>query len=272
MVTGLGRKERMMVTDIALHSFGQTHVGSVRKINEDSLLELPEQKVWVVADGMGGHAAGDVASKMLVDTIQSFVLEQAYRGVTVDLLKQAIVTANAKIMAYSDSQLAGKTAGSTLVLLWIDGSSAHWLWAGDSRGYRFYHHDLKQVTRDHSHVNELIDQGLLAAEEADKHPMGNVITRAVGVVQDIEIDHVVHPIIEGELLLLCSDGLTGELSDDNIAQQLQQKNLVSAGSSLMHAALRKGAKDNVTLALVSVEKKCSIVRVLDDDLTVPLFS
>jgi len=146
------------------------------------------------------------------------------------------------------------------------------LWAGDSRGYCFYHQDLKQITRDHSHVNELIDQGVLSAEDAEKHPMGNVITRAIGVVEDIEIDHVTHPIIEGEMLLLCSDGLTGELSDASIAQQLQQHSVINAGSSLMHAALGKGAKDNVTLILVSVARQNQLNSAENDDLTVPLFS
>lgn len=261
-----------MITEIVLQSFGQSHVGAVRKINEDSLLEYPEQKLWVVADGMGGHAAGDVASKMLVDTINGYVNEHAYSGISVPVLKQAIQTANEKIMAYSHSQLAGKTAGSTVVLLWIDGNTAHWLWAGDSRGYRFYHQDLKQVTRDHSHVNELIDQGALAPEDAETHPMGNVITRAIGVVEDVAVDHIYHPIVEGEMLLLCSDGLTGELSDACIAEQLQQHKVINAGSSLMHAALGKGAKDNVTLILVSVTRQSQECSVKDDDLTVPLFS
>jgi len=261
-----------MLTEIVLQSFGQTHVGAVRKINEDSLLEYPEQNIWVVADGMGGHEAGDVASQILVETINTYINENAYRGITVDVLKQAILTANEKIIAYSHSQLAGKTAGSTVVLLWIDRNTAHWLWAGDSRGYCFYHQDLKQITRDHSHVNELIDQGVLSAEDAEKHPMGNVITRAIGVVEDIEIDHVTHPIIEGEMLLLCSDGLTGELSDASIAQQLQQHSVINAGSSLMHAALGKGAKDNVTLILVSVARQNQLNSAANDDLTVPLFS
>lgn len=261
-----------MLTDIALKSFGQSHVGAVRKINEDSLLEYPEQNIWVVADGMGGHAAGDVASQMLIDTINMYINEHAYHGITLNVLKQAILSANAKIMAYSHSQLAGKTAGSTIVLLWIEGHTAHWLWAGDSRGYRFYHHDLKQVTRDHSHVNELIDQGVLSVDEAEQHPMGNVITRAIGVVEDIDVEHISHPIVEGEMLLLCSDGLTGELSDARIAEQLQQHNVINAGSSLMHAALGKGAKDNVTLILVSVSKPSPVASLKDDDLTVPLFS
>lgn len=262
-----------MLTDIALHAFGQTHVGAVRKINEDSLLEYPEQNIWIVADGMGGHSAGDVASKMLVDTIKNVVNENAYRGINVNVLKQAIKTANEKIIAYSHSQLAGKTAGTTIVLLWVDGHTAHWLWTGDSRGYCFYHQDLKQVTRDHSHVNELIDQGVLSAEEAEQHPMGNVITRAIGVVEDVEVDHVCHPIVEGEMLLLCSDGLTGELSDASIAAQLQlQPNVINAGSSLMHAALGEGAKDNVTLILVSVSKRSQATHFENDDLTVPLFS
>lgn len=261
-----------MLTEISLQSFGQTHVGAVRKINEDSLLEYPEQNIWVVADGMGGHEAGDVASQMLISTITNYIREHAYNGVNVDILRQAILTANEKIIDYSHSQLAGKTAGSTIVLLWVDGDIAHWLWAGDSRGYRFYHQDLKQVTRDHSHVNELIDQGILSADEAEKHPMGNVITRAIGVVESIEIDHISHPIVEGEMLLLCSDGLTGELSDAGIAELLQQQSVINAGSSLMHAALGKGAKDNVTLILVSVSRSNLLNTASDGDLTVPLFS
>ncbi|MFT5808695.1 MAG: serine/threonine protein phosphatase PrpC [Moritella dasanensis] len=263
-----------MLTEIALKSFGQSHVGAVRKINEDSLLEYPEQHIWVVADGMGGHAAGDVASQMLVDTITLYINEHAYHGISINVLKQAIQTANEKIMAYSHSQLAGKTAGTTVVLLWIDGYTAHWLWAGDSRGYRFYHQDLKQVTRDHSHVNELIDQGVLSPEEAEKHPMGNVITRVIGVVDDIDVDHISHPVVEGEMLLLCSDGLTGELTDACIAEQLQlqQHNVINAGSSLMHAALGKAAKDNVSLILVSVSRPSQADSFKGDDLTVPLFS
>ncbi len=260
-----------MLTEFDLHSFGQTHVGSVRKINEDALLELPEHQLWLVADGMGGHAAGDVASKIIVDTVKECIRRQAGRGLNVALLKQAVLIANEKIMEYSKTHLGGHTAGSTLVLLWIEGATAHWLWAGDSRGYRYLQGRFVQVTRDHSHVNELIDEGVLSAEESESHPMGNVITRAIGVVDEIEIDHVSHPIGEGELLLLCTDGLTGELSNREIAQHLNQSNIIDMGLSLLHDALINGAKDNVTLILVSVSNRNDLAVADDDDLTVPLF-
>lgn len=160
----------------------------MRPYNEDSLLDLSAKRVWVVADGMGGHEAGDIASQMLVDTIEKYANE--HQDFAIDDLRRAVLQANQSIYEYAKSNLDGKTMGTTLVLLYIQDGFYHCLWVGDSRIYLMRDNQLVQKTRDHSQVMDLVDQGLLHFDDAESHPLANVITRAIGVEPDVVIDQV----------------------------------------------------------------------------------
>ncbi len=257
----------------SLFTFSKTHAGKVRPYNEDALLDMTARRVWVVADGMGGHSAGDVASQMLVDRIERFVLDTPDFGI--DELRQMIEVANREIFQYAQVHLDGKTMGSTVVLLFLQDGYFHCLWVGDSRIYLLRDNHLVQKTRDHSQVMELVEQGLLAEEDAEKHPLANVITRAVGVEETVRIDQQSGQLLHGDQFLLCSDGLTKELSNSEIHQIMCADSVNQSGLALLHAALVRGANDNVTCALIKVAKEKQLVQEgvsHSSDATVPVYA
>ena len=255
-----------------LSSHAQTHRGTVRQLNEDAFLELPQQGVWVVADGMGGHAAGDVASQLVIDTIQQAVEYNSVDQISTELLIQALQQSNAKLQQMSESQFAGNIVGSTVVVLWIKDDHYTLLWAGDSRGYLLRNHKLQQITKDHSQVNDMVDEGILKAEEAESHPLANVITRAVGVDITLNVDVKSAQISVDDVFLLCSDGLNKEVSDIEIEKALQPGNIIDAGMALMHASLVRNARDNVTCILVKNNSLESNKTINNNDATIPVFT
>lgn len=257
------------VNDLALVTFQQSHKGAVRTLNEDALMALPQQQVWAVADGMGGYEAGEIASQMVVDELQQVGESADGRSSYVAQLRTAIEQANRRVLQFSQRQLNGETAGSTLVLMYIAERQCHCLWVGDSRLYRYRHGELTQLSSDHSQVNEMVKQGLISATEAESHPLANVVTRAVGVVEPVEVDYVSDTVIAGDRYLLCSDGLTKELPDPLLARCLQGSHVNEAGQALMHAALVSGARDNVTCIVVEVAGATPTPK---EESTIPLFS
>jgi len=255
-----------------LSSHAQTHRGTVRKINEDAFLELPQQGVWVVADGMGGHAAGDVASQLVIDTIQQAVEHHSTKQLNVDMLVKALQQSNSKLQQMSENQFSGNVVGSTVVVLWIKDGHYTLLWAGDSRGYLLRNNKLQQITKDHSQVNDMVDEGVLKAEEAESHPLANVITRAVGVDVELDVDVKTEKLLIGDVLLLCSDGLNKEVSDIEIEKALQPGNIIDAGMALMHASLVRNARDNVTCIIVKNNSLESSEINNNNDATIPVFT
>lgn len=251
-------------------TFAKTHPGKVRPYNEDALLDMSESGLWVVADGMGGHSAGDIASQMLVDKIARHIKD--VKQTSIDDIRTVVQSANLEIYRYAQTYLDGKTMGTTLVLLFVQDSYYHCLWVGDSRIYKLRNGRFVQKTRDHSQVMDLVDQGLLAFEDAEAHPLSNVITRAVGVDESVTIDQVSGQLEDGDQFLLCSDGLTKELTNGELHRTLSADSVNQAGLALMHSALVRGASDNVTCALIKVcqrnaEPKCNP----RDDATIPVF-
>ena len=250
-----------------LSCFAHSHRGVVRDHNEDAYLALPFTGLWAVADGMGGHAAGDVASRLVVDHLQQSFAHLSATQLDERQLRQAVAEANQALLAYSQKRLDGRLAGTTLVVLWCCGSRALWLWAGDSRGYRFRRGQLEQQTRDHSRVAELVAAGLLAAADAEQHPDAHVITRALGVHSELELEGRWVDLLPGDQFLLCSDGLSRELTDAEIGHALTQGQVVNGGQALLHGALVRGARDNVTCIVVRAEAG----RMVSDDApTIPL--
>ncbi len=261
-----------MVVDLpsAWHvsSSTKTHVGKVRTCNEDSVLDLANARVWVVADGMGGHSAGDVASQWVVDTVRACISNAA--EVTPSLLTQALQKANKEIYDYSQKNLHGKVMGAAVVLLFIKDNRYVGLWAGDCRLYLHREQCLTQCTRDHSQVMQMVEEGLMNADEAEAHPMANIITRAVGVFPDLDVDMVSGTLQQGDQLLLCSDGLTNELNREELILGLEAETVTRSSMALLHSALVKGAKDNVSLSVVKVTINEPRKPMFHGDQTIPL--
>ncbi len=236
------------------HSASQTHVGAVRKLNEDSLLDWPEMGLWVVADGMGGHEAGDVASRMIVESFRNLEPPQNRRAFVEDLLVR-LQEVNVDLQDYAAEHFGSAVVGSTVVILAGFRHRCSCLWVGDSRIYLLRGGELRQVTRDHSQVQEMVDLGLLDHEQAELHPAGNVITRAVGAADSLAVDMVTHEVEDGDVFLLCSDGLSNAVDEGRIADVLAQDGCDGAASRLIDLALSNGARDNVTAVVVRIEAK-----------------
>jgi len=232
-------------------SAGFTDVGKVRKINEDNLLVLPERGLWVVADGMGGHEAGDLASSTIVEYLQN-IPEPTSFSAFVDEVENRILLANNNLFAEAYQRGGNVTIGSTVVALLIFQGYAVFLWAGDSRIYRWRKNDYRRVTRDHSYVEDLVEQGLIRREDAESHPNANVITRAVGSSPDLFIDIDVVELQDGDQFLLCSDGLYKDIADQEMGDAMAKMSPEASAKFLLKTALDRGANDNVTVTVVSV--------------------
>ena len=231
-------------------SSSRTDVGKVRQINEDACLERPDNGLWVVADGMGGHAAGDVASAMIVDTLDA--LEPSERlSEHVERVEESLLEVNRELRRVAQTRET-HTVGSTVVALVARERFAAALWAGDSRLYRLRGDSLEQITQDHALVEELVEKGLLSREQAASHPQGNLVTRAVGASDELYVDMEIFELEPGDTFVLCSDGLDKELEPDEIASVLAQQDVARASDGLVELALSRGSRDNVTVVTVRI--------------------
>lgn len=227
-----------------------TDVGRKRKINEDSLLTRPEIGLWVVADGMGGHAAGDVASNAVIHPLMHIERGESLSGFTQDV-EDALLLVNQQLRDYATDQLEGRTLGSTVVSLLLSQRTGVCLWAGDSRLYRLRGGQLSRLSRDHSAVQEMVDAGAITQAEADSHPKSNVITRAVGGNDVLFVDSAVFAPEVDDTYLLCSDGLYNEVAEDSIRRKLAMP-AEEAVTRLMNEALDNGGRDNVSIIVVKL--------------------
>ncbi len=237
------------MTEIRLHSWAMTHPGARRKHNEDAYVERPDLGVWAVADGAGGHHAGEVASGMIAEA-----LEAIPPGLSApELLAQVrmrIEDTHAALREMAEQRGPDVTVASTVVVMLARNEHFACLWAGNSRAYLLRGGELKQITRDHSLVQELLDSGAITPEEAAGHPRGNVITRAVGAdVETFALDKVSGRLMAGDRFLLCSDGLCKTLPDAQLAELLATEG-VPPPQSLIAAALALNVSDNVTAVAV----------------------
>jgi len=229
-----------------------TDIGAVRDHNEDAFLAFPEDGLWVVADGMGGHQAGEVASQLICDTVSS---EWHRYGGTLNnqQLRDALILANQRIRQYGEETLAGATLGSTMVALNITDGRYCVHWIGDSRAYLLRNGGLQRLSTDHSQVAELVAQGILSEEEAEAHPLSNVITRALGVEAEPEIDSVEGEVEAGDRFLLCTDGISREFEPEELEALLSDEPIADISQALRHAALVRGCRDNITSVIVQIE-------------------
>ena len=234
---------------IKWNTSSDTNVGMVREVNEDSILTKPEVGLWAVADGMGGYEAGDVASNMIVSSISEIKAHENLHFL-VDDIEDKIIDANRRILEYSDIMHDGRILGSTIVSLLIKGQVGICLWAGDSRLYLLRNNQLQQISRDHSHVQELIDKGSITEDEAINHPDSNVITRAVGTSEELYIDIKAFNVQVGDTFLLCSDGLYNAVDELEIEGRMKNNDTDDAVKQLIVKALENGAADNVSVVIV----------------------
>jgi len=225
----------------------RTHVGCRRKINEDSLLSRPG--LWAVADGMGGHEAGEVASALVVEMLGASAAAGPVAS-RAAAAHRALQDANGRLLAMAATAGASRTIGSTAVVIAAEASSFSCLWAGDSRAYLAREGALSQLTHDHSLVQQLVDSGDLEACAAAHHPNANIITRAVGAAPALVIDNVDGEVLAGDIFLLASDGLTRLLSDAEILEQLEASDLEAAADKLIDTCLDRKAPDNVTFIML----------------------
>lgn len=226
-----------------IESAARTHQGCVRDHNEDSHVARDGAGLWAVADGMGGHEGGDWASARIVASLGEIApagdLDAARAAA-----REAIATANQAIL--DEARQRGKQMGSTLVALLIADARYALLWVGDSRAYRLRDGAFAQLSRDHTQVQEMVARGILTAEQAAGHPMGHILSRAVGVQQEVAIDEVEGDVRPGDVFLLCSDGLHGVVDESEIAARLGRAAPGEALDQLIELALAAGAPDNVT--------------------------
>jgi serine/threonine-protein phosphatase Stp1 len=228
----------------------RSHVGCRRKNNEDAVLCRPEIGLWAVADGMGGHAAGDVASALVVKSLGD-VTARAGIAALQKAAEEALDHANHEIYLLSGEN--GRTMGSTVVALLVESDGFSFVWAGDSRAYLLRNGTLRALTRDHSLVQQLINSGDLTPEAALNHPNSNIITRAVGNLPTLEIERgAAAAVRSGDVFLLASDGLTRLLSEEEIAAADTAPDLNKLADRWVDVALERGAPDNLSFILLRV--------------------
>lgn len=248
---------------VEVKAYGLTHVGRQRQHNEDSFLVEDGARLFLVADGMGGHAAGEIASRIAVDSISEFILhtkeddgtwphayDEHFKRST-NRLMAAVRMANTRVLEAmrKDARLRGM--GTTVVACMADGEIMSFAHVGDSRGYLIRDKRLSRVTNDHSWVFEQVQAGMLTEAEAEKHPLRNVITRALGGALQVTPDASEIQIQKGDVYLLCSDGLTGMVPEEEILRLVSEnESLETACEQLIEAANEHGGIDNVTAVLV----------------------
>lgn len=225
-----------------LASFAATHPGAVRPRNEDALLERADIGLWVIADGAGGHGAGDVASNAIVAAM-GLVPSGLAAAELLAQVRLRLAAVHRELQEEAARRGPGRILASTVVVMLARGEHFAMLWAGDSRAYLLRQGTLQRVTKDHSLVQELVDQGTLREEDAESHPQANVITRAVGAQGELELDKVSGRIIEGDRFLLCTDGLFKTMPEHEISAMLSAGADVSA---IVSEAVSRGARDNVS--------------------------
>jgi protein phosphatase/serine/threonine-protein phosphatase Stp1 len=232
-----------------LISHAATHPGAVRPRNEDAVLERPDIGLWVVADGAGGHGAGDVASNAIVAGLATVPPGLS----AAELLAQVRITltgVHQELQAEAERRGPGRILASTVVVMLARGDHFAMLWAGDSRAYLLRNGALTRVTRDHSLVQELVDQGTLSEDEAEHHPQANVITRAVGAQGELELDKVSGRIVEGDRYLLCTDGLFKTMAEAEIGAMIAGG---SDATAIVTEAVQRGARDNVSVIALACQ-------------------
>lgn len=239
---------------IRWHSCGRSDVGKIRTLNEDAFLDHPQCGVWAVADGMGGHLAGDEASQAIVDGLTAISARNALETLIADA-HACLQNTNDDLLQRSRKNNDGQIMGSTVVVMLAVANRCATLWAGDSRLYRYRSGHLSQLTRDHSPESETENSDATAIEDENR---SNVITRALGAEEELAVDTVIFDADPGDAYLLCSDGLVKAVKAQEIADILNRMDPEESSRALIDLALVRGARDNVTVVVVTADPEAGL--------------
>ena len=239
-----------------MKTFSKTDIGMVREVNQDYVFvsDLPVGKLpnlFVVADGMGGHKAGEFASRFTVEVVKEALADSSEEKPEA-MIRQAITSANRKLLetAKQDSRMEGM--GTTLVVATVIERTLYLANVGDSRLY-LLNDEIKQVTKDHSLVQEMVRLGGIKQEEAKHHPDKNIITRAIGAKEDVEVDFYEYRLKQGDMILMCTDGLSNMVEDEEMLHIVKgSRDVVEAVEGLIERANQNGGKDNIGIVIVDV--------------------
>jgi serine/threonine protein phosphatase PrpC len=246
MMSGLSKEIRAPFT---WRSSGMTSRGNVRDHNEDAILDHPDIGLWSVADGMGGHRGGDVASSMIVESLKQTSRAASFSGF-LDEVDDRLRAVNNTLFARANSGEAQGVSGSTVAVLLAWGRYCLTAWAGDSRVYRYRDGGLKQISRDHSEAQELLDEGAVSPDANDARLQSNIITRAVGGLEELSLDLELRELRDNDRFLLCSDGLYREAGEADILRHMAKPDPQQACEGLMNQALSGQCADNVSVVVV----------------------
>lgn len=230
-------------------SSAQTHVGLVRRHNEDAFLEKPEHRLWAIADGMGGHEAGAFSSQLIVDSLDNQNKNDVKEPFT-ELIKSTLYTVNKSLIKLGEQH--ERINGSTAIVMYLDEAHCHYIWAGDSRLYLHRENTLSQLTRDHSQAEIYVELGMLTREEANTHVSSNLLTRCIGTDKELKLDSGRCELADGDRFLLSSDGLDKHVTHEQVENVLNEYERDEALSELVNLALKNGGSDNVTIAIVDI--------------------
>ena len=237
-------------------SSGVTNTGHVRTRNEDSILLLDDEGIWLVADGMGGHHAGDFASQTIARNMGLYKQQGALED-SVLLLEENILNSNAIIREKSSKLGKNATIGSTVVCTYIWQNYLFTFWAGDSRLYRYRENKFERLTEDHSYVEELVRMGKIEAKDAESHPAANVVLKAVGIDDELSMDFDYFELLNNDIFIICSDGLYKDLDESTIATIISENNddMLELSQSLLSRSLDAGGTDNTSIITLKVAQK-----------------
>lgn len=231
-------------------SVGASKIGLVRKFNEDKF--YMGENFWLIADGMGGYKGGEIASSIAIDDISQALISVEH--ISEEKLIEVVISVNGEILRRVKNNYTLKGMGTTTIIGYVENNKLYWANVGDSRLYVLRNEKLQQISKDHSLVQSLIDNGEITEEQRISYPNKNYLTRAVGVLDFISVDTGTFPLLEGDRLLLCSDGLSSYVANDQIEKIMneyaQDDNLVL--EKLFEAVYESGAKDNVSIILVRI--------------------
>lgn len=246
--SGGGLMSKLLGNKFSYQSYGLTNQGCARDHNEDAFLDAANRGFWVVADGAGGHESGEVASNLIVTKL-SEIKRARFLSSFLQKITDVLERVNLELIERSGGEKTRTLIASTVSVLIAQRTGVVCLWSGDSRIYRLRQNKLLQLSRDHNRVDEFIAAGF-TPEAAEQYPMAQHLTAAVGVSSPLHTETQSHEVKEGDIFLLCSDGLFKELSDEDIEEIMQQDSIKYMASDLMDLALARGASDNVTVLLV----------------------
>jgi len=232
---------------------GLTHPG-LRSNNEDFFLVELEQKIFAVADGMGGHKAGEVASYLAVKTVKEYLRKVTNTIEAAREIEKAVQEANSKVYSQACLNTGQEGMGTTLTVLWIVNGTGYVAHVGDSRAYLLRNGKIGLITSDHSYVQELVKEGSITETEARSHPRRNILTRAVGIQSETDVDIISLSIKKHDFILLCTDGLSSTVSDEEINWIINNSNSVEeACYRLVKTAWNRGGEDNITSVLIYID-------------------